>query len=361
MASEPAIRADPTTPPTVSVDIGRATLREYWLARAAQHTHDTYAGVPISKFPEDLRAYEHLLWVDRPDTVVELGVHYGGATLWLRDRMRALASYGRTARARVVGVEIDAGAAREHLSRADPDWERDITLIEADVADPETPERVAAAVEPGSRCLVIEDTAHTYETTIASLRGFSRFVPEHGFFVVEDGTVDQEELRLEPRWPRGVLRAIDEWLATEDGRDFTVRRDFEMYGLSNHPSGFLQRTRQGVGDRPTEKYDPPVQVGIYDLQRMITELREWQERTEQWMERALRAEQVQGEWRELHAEWQARATEAERLQAAWQARATEAERQVGERNEAMDRMAASWSWRVTRPLRSLGERLRPRA
>src|SRR4051794_2407582 len=141
MTSEPRPgRADAVTPPSVSVDIGRASLREYWLARAAQHTHDSYAGVPMSKFPEDLRAYEHLLWLDRPDTIIELGVHYGGAALWLRDRLRTLAGYAHTARARVVGVEIHAAAAREHLSRADPGWEADITLIEADVADPETPE-----------------------------------------------------------------------------------------------------------------------------------------------------------------------------------------------------------------------------
>src|SRR3954453_21478901 len=76
-------------PPSVSVDLARATLREYWIARAAQHTRDSYAGVPMSKFPEDLRAYEHLLWLDRPDTVIELGVHYGGGGGWVRGPPRA--------------------------------------------------------------------------------------------------------------------------------------------------------------------------------------------------------------------------------------------------------------------------------
>lgn len=37
------------------------TLGEYWLKRAAQHTHDSYDGIGLSKFPEDLRVYEHLL------------------------------------------------------------------------------------------------------------------------------------------------------------------------------------------------------------------------------------------------------------------------------------------------------------
>jgi hypothetical protein len=47
-------------PPPVTADVTGA-LREYWLARAAQHTQDSYAGVPLSKFPEDLRTYEQLL------------------------------------------------------------------------------------------------------------------------------------------------------------------------------------------------------------------------------------------------------------------------------------------------------------
>ena len=47
-------------------------LRSYWLARLRQHTSDTYAGVALSKFPEDLRVYEHLLWASRADAVIEV-------------------------------------------------------------------------------------------------------------------------------------------------------------------------------------------------------------------------------------------------------------------------------------------------
>jgi cephalosporin hydroxylase len=89
--------------------------------------------------------------------------------------------------------------------------------------------------------MVIEDSAHVYETTTAALRGFARFVPAGGFFVVEDGCVDVEEMRLTPDWPRGVHPALNDWLETPAGRRFTVRRDLELYGLSCHPGGFLQR------------------------------------------------------------------------------------------------------------------------
>jgi cephalosporin hydroxylase len=230
-------------PPTVEAQFTEGPRREYWRARAAQHTHDSYVGVPLSKFPEDLRTYEHLLWNDSPDMVIEIGTQAGGSALWFRDRLRTLAAYGRIRRApRVISIDISQAWAREHVTRADPDFAATIELVEADVRDPATVEHVTGLVGD-ARCFVVEDSAHEYDTTMASLTGFSRFVPDGGFFVVEDGCVDVEELRVQEDWPRGVLPALHDWLATPAGQAFDVREDLELYGISCHPSGFLQRRR----------------------------------------------------------------------------------------------------------------------
>jgi cephalosporin hydroxylase len=116
-------------------------------------------------------------------------------------------------------------------------------MLEESVTDPGLPDRVAQLVPERSTCLVIEDSAHVYEATRAALEGFHGFVGPGGFFVVEDGCVDVEELRLAPDWPRGVLPAVHNWLATPAGKESVVRRDLELYGVSFHPSGFLQRRR----------------------------------------------------------------------------------------------------------------------
>lgn len=230
-------------PPTVRADLGATSMHEYWLARAAQHTQDSYAGVQLSKFPEDLRVYEHLLWSDAPDTVIEIGTQAGGSALWFRDRLRALAHYGRIARPpRVVSVDVSQAWASDNLARIDPDHAAEIVLLEADVRDPATATLVAETLAPSARCFVIEDSAHEYDTTMAALTGFARFVPPSGFFVVEDGCVDIEAMRLDPSWPRGVLPALHDWLGSDEGRGFEVRRDLELYGVSCHPEGFLRRT-----------------------------------------------------------------------------------------------------------------------
>lgn len=216
-------------------------MRSYWLKRARQHTEDSYAGLSLSKFPEDLRVYEHLLWESRANVVIELGAQFGASALWFRDRLTTMASYGRIGIPHVITIDIAIEPAVTNMAAVDPGYAGSITAIEADVCDPGLSAEIARRIPAGARCMVVEDSAHVYETTRAALDGFARFIPEGGYFVVEDGCVDIEEMRLELHWPRGVLPAVNDWLGSEAGREFEVRRDLELYGLSCHPGGFLQR------------------------------------------------------------------------------------------------------------------------
>jgi cephalosporin hydroxylase len=240
MATGKAATAQPALPAAVSLPL-EATLQELWLARTRQHFEDSYAGVRMLQFPEDLRVFEHLLWLSRPNIVIEIGAQFGGSALWFRDRLRTLQKYGLKGDAQVIAIDIDIGPAADALASADPEYAETITLMEGDVLDPQLPERIATLIDSEDRCMVIEDSAHTYDTTRAALEGFARFVPPGGFLIIEDGCVDVEPLRADPSWPRGVLPAISDWLATPPGRDFLVRRDLEIYGISCHPQGFLHR------------------------------------------------------------------------------------------------------------------------
>jgi len=230
-------------PPLACVPIeGRlkGELRRYWFERHHQHSNDSYAGIRLCKFPEDLRIYEHLLWKDRPSVVIELGTLHGASALWFRDRLRTLVSYGLIPDFRVITLDLEAERARPFLDRADPSWEESISLVSADVCDASLPARIAESVGPDARCLVIEDSAHVYDTTIAALKGFSRFVHPGGYLIVEDGYVDVESMRLK-RNPRGVRPAVSDWLASPAGADFSMRRDLELYGVTCFPQGVLQR------------------------------------------------------------------------------------------------------------------------
>jgi len=212
-----------------------------WEDKVRHCLTERYAGVPMLKMPEDLRVYEHILWLARVEVVVELGTHAGGTALWFRDRLRTLASYGHIRSPKVVAVGLDIGPATSMLAGASPDYASEITLVEGDVTDQAVADRVHDLVPAGSSCLVIDDSAHTHETTTAALAYYSDLVQPGGFFVVEDGCVDVEEMRVEAEWPRGVIPAIHEFLESPEGSSFEQRRDLELYGLTCHIEGYLQR------------------------------------------------------------------------------------------------------------------------
>lgn len=93
-----------------------SSLGELWRERVGEHVRDTYAGIPMSKFPEDLRTYERVLWERKPAIVIEVGVRHGGSTLWLRDRLFDFQRYRFGPAPRVIGVDVDLHLARESFS-----------------------------------------------------------------------------------------------------------------------------------------------------------------------------------------------------------------------------------------------------
>lgn len=231
-------------PPAVAFDTSDETLAMYWKARSDQLFADHYAGVLLMKFPEDLRVYEHLIWLMAPDAIIEIGTHSGGSALWFRDRMAAFERYGAPP-PRVITIDLAPHNAVSNIEAADPDaLNGEITVLTGDVTDPDLPAQVADMLPAGARCLVTEDSAHVAETTRAALEGFARFVPLGGWFVVEDGVVDDPNLRLSyDHQGGGVQGAVDDWLRSDAGSRFDLRRDLEIYGVTCHPHGYLQRSR----------------------------------------------------------------------------------------------------------------------
>jgi cephalosporin hydroxylase len=233
-------------PPPIDIDLD-APVRDYWRQRLVQHNVDSYFGIVMSKFPEDLRVYEHLLWSTRAEVVVEVGTDQGGSALWFRDRLRTLADTGLIDDFRVVSVDVDQTGATQNLRAVDPRFEDHVVLVEADICDADVRRRVDDLVPAGTSVLVVEDSAHLGQTTTAALRHLSHLVQPGGFFVVEDGVVDVEALRVYDGWPRGVAAAVDGWLTTAEGSCFTQRLDLQCYGLTCHLGGFLERVRPMPG------------------------------------------------------------------------------------------------------------------
>lgn len=220
-------------------------LGDYYLERVRIHMDDSYAGIRMRKFPEDLRTLEEIIWECHVDVVLEIGLGSGGSVLWFRDRLRTLAQYGRISRPLVISVDANIEQGRVNLAKLDPDYAQTIRLVESDVRDPDVAEKVRQHLPPDARVLLIDDSAHRYDTTMATLRHFSSLVPLFGYILIEDGHRDLPGMLPAdiPGSTHGVVPAIREWLETDGAGRFVQRRDQERYIVTSHPGGWLQRIK----------------------------------------------------------------------------------------------------------------------
>jgi cephalosporin hydroxylase len=186
-------------------------------------SHTTYFGVRAYKNPLDAWIYQEMIAAHRPDVIVEVGNRFGGGTLYLA-HLCDLLGHGR-----VIGVDVRHADVAEVVRRHPR-----ITLLEGDAvarfAD------VQALCRGSERTMVIEDSSHTFDNTLAVLRTYSALLAVGDHFVIED-TICHHGLAVGPN--PGPYEAVQAFLA-ENPR-FAADRGRERFLVTWNPSGFLTR------------------------------------------------------------------------------------------------------------------------
>lgn len=201
------------------------TLKQFWKARLVLHHFDMYKGLHIAKLPEDLRTYEHVIWETQPEVIVELGGgSVGASALWFADRLDSLCGGGKV-------VSIEQEPMRADIAPMD---DSRIVFVTGDLTSKKVVSRVKRLTK-GKRTMVIEDSRHDYDTTLAALRLYSPLVQEGQFFVVEDTIVDDAEMSI--FGDHGVLPAVLDFIKEEPR---FVQQNLDIYGITMHSGGWLQ-------------------------------------------------------------------------------------------------------------------------
>jgi cephalosporin hydroxylase len=219
-------------PPNIEYSLD-APLRDFWKQRLEVHTNDAYKGRVLAKMPEDLRTYQHIIEDSAPEVIVELGSFDGGSAIWFADQLTTLVQ--RDWRATTASViSLDIAKIRTGI------FDRRIQFLQGDVKDPLVWKAITDLVA-GRRVMISEDSQHSFASTEAALNGFADLVSPGCWFVVEDGVVDEQEVKL-PRYRGGVQPAIEAFLATEKGSRFS-RHHLQPYGLTTDFGGWLRADR----------------------------------------------------------------------------------------------------------------------
>lgn len=204
----------------------------YWHSNTWRWTF--WQGVPTLKCPLDLWVYQELLWLVRPQLIIELGTWAGGSALFMA---HMLDLHGAAATARVITVDIlDRHQFEPHVENyaatapfpvtIRPAHDR-ITYLHGSSTDPAIVKKVRRAAKHKQAVLVFADSDHSPEHTYDELAAYHDLVTPGSWFVMED--TDGE----------GPRAAVARFLAEHP--EFYADPQCEKFFMTFNPGGYLRK------------------------------------------------------------------------------------------------------------------------
>lgn len=200
----------------------------------------TWMGEPVLQVPQDMFAFQEIIWKTRPDFIIEVGVAWGGSVLFNATVCEAM-GHGQ-----VIGVDIfmpddllarlgSKGAVSERLH-----------LLTGSSVEEDMAARVREITGGSTRTFVILDSHHTKAHVLRELALYSPMVGKDCYLMCGDTIIDliPEQVHRAREWGPGnnPMNALDEFLARTDR--FVIDEYFDNKLLfSCNPRGYLRALR----------------------------------------------------------------------------------------------------------------------
>jgi len=215
-------------------------LSHAWWERATSHKysyHFRWMGLPIIQFPQDIVAMQELLWIVKPDLVIETGVARGGSLVFYASILELLGGDGR-----VVGIDVDIRPHNRAAIEKNP-MARRIDLIQGSSIEPEIVAQVRSLARNRRQILVALDSNHTRDHVRRELELYGPLVTPGSYLVVFDTCVEHTppELLGGRPWAKGnsPWTAVQSFLRTTDR--FVVDTSLaDKLQITVCPDGFLK-------------------------------------------------------------------------------------------------------------------------
>jgi cephalosporin hydroxylase len=215
--------------------------------------HFSWLGRPIIQYPQDIVAFQELVWQVRPDVIVETGIAHGGSLilsaslLAMLDLCEAVEKGKlldpRKPKRKVIGIDIDIREHNREAITAHPMAQR-ITMLQGSSVDQVIIERVRSAVADAETVLVALDSNHTHAHVLAELYAYAPMVTQNSYCVVFDTVIEDlaDDMFADRPWSRGnnAKTAVHEFLKSTN--NFQIDKTIENKLLITvAPDGFLKR------------------------------------------------------------------------------------------------------------------------
>lgn len=222
--------------------LSKLWLRSGWDAKYVYSF--TWMGRPMIQLPEDMLRIQEVIYLVKPDVLIETGIAHGGSLIFYASLFKAMG------KGRVIGVDVEI---RPHNRQAIEAHEMHdlITMIEGSSIDSTVVSKVRDHIRHGETGLVILDSNHTRAHVLSELRAYSEFVAVDSCIVACDGIMQDVvgAPRTSPEWTTdNPQAAVQDFLAERD--DFVLEEPVFHFNeghiterVTYWPNAFLRRVK----------------------------------------------------------------------------------------------------------------------
>ncbi|TNE34413.1 MAG: cephalosporin hydroxylase [Alphaproteobacteria bacterium] len=222
-------------------------------------------GRPIIQLPQDMVAFQEIVWEVKPDLIIETGIAHGGSLIQSA-ALLAMLDYCDAVEAgemldpskpkrRVLGIDIDIRAHNRVAVEAHPMAGR-IDMIQGSSIDADIIAEVAEIAGGAKRVLVSLDSNHTHDHVLAELEAYAPLTSRGSYCLVFDTVVEDMPEGFYPDRPwhpgNSPKSAVFEYLERlkgagvlgADGSPLAFENDKAIEDklfLTVTPAGFLKR------------------------------------------------------------------------------------------------------------------------
>ena len=233
-------------------------LSRIWLRDTLKHRYTynfSWQGRPIIQYPQDMIAMQELIWLIKPDLIIETGIAHGGSLIFsasmlaqldMCDAIEAGVSFNpKESRRKVLGIDIDIRAHNRAAIEAHHMVSR-IQMIQGSSIAPEIIEQVKQFAAGYGRILVCLDSNHTHAHVLAELEAYAPLTSVGSYCVVFDTIIEDLPSAMFPDRPWGPgdnpKTAVWEYLKAHPEFEIDKQIDYKLL-ISVAPDGYLKRVR----------------------------------------------------------------------------------------------------------------------
>ena len=222
---------------------------------------------PIIQYPQDIVAFQEVVWRVKPDLIIEMGIAHGGSLILSASLLALLdlCEHGQTTLAPqqefcrcVIAADIEIRSHNRKALEEHPLYPR-IKLIEGSSIDEAVIVQVKKEAEKHEKVLICLDSNHTHDHVLAELEAYAPLTSVGSYCIVFDTLIEDlpQSMFNDRPWGPGnsPKTAVAEYIdclqkdgrIASDGQPLQLRNDERIQEntlITVAPEGFLKRVNQ---------------------------------------------------------------------------------------------------------------------